>query len=695
MRLTKALTGGKDRLVSTIAVVLLLEVGCALAFCQLAFFPITLSGMGIRFHSFLFFAPFAAAALYLSLPVYLGCAALLGGLLCLRIQFLPMDFFELLFSNPMGSIMTTCLFALVIWLVLNGTRRLLKDRACTMMGNLAFAAALFATSLALMVIWIAYLGAIFAAYGYGDMLSTLTGPMWSGSFWAQVLFDWFVWLVAAMLSSALIRKFASEETEPTLRTVFRRWLFLVVVGAFLLTTSVSFLFSSVQALGEADDSLSSQVNYVGSVVQQRLEDQQAVEGLVDSYEDGFIDSIAIGKGQQTVSTSNESYTQAFADAEFVRLLHEGKLQFLQDMETLGIVYFKGASVAGYDIAAFAKSDRIFANRTSVLAMNTMCYLVLFAAVFVLVSKLLDRVVVRGFKRTNRVLSLITDGDLEQRVEERETQEFRALSDGINSTVCALEDLIDEAERRMERDLATAKAIQESALPRTFPAFPEIGEFEIYASMDAAKEVGGDFFDFFLVDERTLGFLIADVSGKGIPGALFMMAAKAEIENRMLEGIDLAQAISGANQYLCANNDAGMFVTVWAATLDWVDGRVTYVNAGHNFPLLYHADDGTWEWLKKKCGLFLGTFEVAKYRTETLALEPGDKLVLYTDGVNEAFSANEEEYGNPRLEKFLAGHGDLRPKELVEALRADVATWAEGAEQSDDVTILVLEYTGAS
>ncbi len=695
MRLTKALAGGRDRLVSTIAVVLLLEVGCALAFCQLAFFPITLPGMGIRFHSFLFFAPFAAAALYLSLPVYLGCAALLGGLLCLRIQFLPMDFFELLFSNPMGSIMTTCLFALVIWLVLNGTRRLLKDRACTMMGNLAFAAALFATSLTLMVIWIAYLNAIFAAYGYGDMLSTLTGPMWSGSFWAQVLFDWLVWLVAAMLSSALIRKFASEETEPTLRTVFRRWLFLVVVGAFLLTTSVSFLFSSVQALGEADDSLSSQVNYVGSVVQQRLEDQQAVEGLVDSYEDGFIDSIAIGKGQQTVSTSNESYAQAFADAEFVRLLHEGKLQFLQDMETLGIVYFKGASVAGYDIAAFAKSDRIFANRTSVLAMNTMCYLVLFAAVFVLVSKLLDRVVVRGFKRTNKVLSLITDGDLEQRVEERETQEFRALSDGINTTVCALEDLIDEAERRMERDLATAKAIQESALPRTFPAFPEIGEFEIYASMDAAKEVGGDFFDFFLIDERTLGFLIADVSGKGIPGALFMMAAKAEIENRMLEGIDLAQAISGANQYLCANNDAGMFVTVWAATLDWVDGRVTYVNAGHNFPLLYHADDGTWEWLKKKCGLFLGTFEVAKYRTETLALEPGDKLVLYTDGVNEAFSASEEEYGNPRLEKFLAGHGDLRPKELVEALRADVATWAEGAEQSDDVTILVLEYTGAS
>jgi sigma-B regulation protein RsbU (phosphoserine phosphatase) len=210
-------------------------------------------------------------------------------------------------------------------------------------------------------------------------------------------------------------------------------------------------------------------------------------------------------------------------------------------------------------------------------------------------------------------------------------------------------------------------------------------------MNAAREVGGDFYDFFEVDDTRVGFLIADVSGKGIPGALFMMAAKNEIENRMLSGMGLAEAVSTANVHLCANNEAGMFVTLWAATFDWTKGELTYVNAGHNFPLLRHGRGGNWEWLKKKCGLFLGTFEIAKYRQETIDLQPGDELILYTDGVNEAFSVNEEEYGNDRLEAFLAAHNDMRHDELVKALRDDVAAWAEGAEQSDDITILVMEY----
>ena len=153
----------------------------------------------------------------------------------------------------------------------------------------------------------------------------------------------------------------------------------------------------------------------------------------------------------------------------------------------------------------------------------------------------------------------------------------------------------------------------------------------------------------------------------------------------------ADAIASANRRLCANNDAGMFVTVWAATLDWQTGLVTYVNAGHNFPLVRRGRSGSWEWLKKRCGLFLGTFETAKYRQETLMLEPGDELVLYTDGVNEALNPAEEEYGNDRLDAFLAAHADVHPRELVRGLRSDVARWADGAEQSDDVTILALEF----
>ena len=316
-------------------------------------------------------------------------------------------------------------------------------------------------------------------------------------------------------------------------------------------------------------------------------------------------------------------------------------------------------------------------------------------VYVFAARLLNEVVVRPVGGANASLGKITRGDLDEMVAEVESVEFAELSAGINTTVDALKGLIDEAERRNERDLATARRIQEGALPRMYPAFPDVEAVDLYASMDAAKEVGGDFYDFFPIDDHTVAFLIADVSGKGIPGALFMMAAKTDIQNRLLAGMQVDGAIAAANAYLCANNDAGMFVTVWAATLDWETGLLTYVNAGHNFPLLRRGAGGEWEWLRKKCGLFLGTFETAKYRQETLVLGPGDELVLYTDGVNEAFNVAEEEYGNDRLHAWLADHTNERPEALVCGLRANVAAWAKGAEQSDDVTILAVEYKAQS
>ena len=208
-------------------------------------------------------------------------------------------------------------------------------------------------------------------------------------------------------------------------------------------------------------------------------------------------------------------------------------------------------------------------------------------------------------------------------------------------------------------------------------------------MDPAREVGGDFYDFFLTDENTVAFLVADVAGKGIPGALFMMASKAELDNFLMTGISVADAVKRSNERLCEGNDADMFVTAWVAKLDYHTGVVTYVNAGHNPPLLRH--EGKWVWLREKSGLFMGSFELAKYKSFELTLQPGDELLVYSDGVNEAFSADGVEYGNDQLEAFVNAHSDLGPQELVEALRADVARWAEGAEQSDDITILALEY----
>ena len=449
-----------------------------------------------------------------------------------------------------------------------------------------------------------------------------------------------------------------------------------------------------------DDEGFIQVSIPGEEFQQALS-AASVENLASSYSVGKDGVVLIFRGDKVISANDQEYIGETFETLFgieeedkeeaFRMVFSGEVLPVQEDEGFGVAYLKAARVGEYSVFVQIPADEIYANRTVTILLNAFIFLLIFASVFSLATILLNRVVVDGFSRTNDTLALITDGDLDQRINEHETIEFDSLSEGINTTVSALKGWINEAENRMEHELSTAKAIQESALPRTFPPFPEIETFDIYASMNAAKEVGGDFYDFFEIDDHTVGFLIADVSGKGVPASLFMMAAKTEIENYMSTGMELSQAILSANHHLCKGNDAGMFVTVWAATLDWRTGELTYCNAGHNFPLLRHGAGGPWEWLNKKCGLFLGTFETAKYRQQTLTLEPGDELVLYTDGVNEAFSVDEEEYGNDRLEAFLTDHADLHPRQMVEALRADVARWAEGAEQSDDITMLCLEY----
>ena len=347
------------------------------------------------------------------------------------------------------------------------------------------------------------------------------------------------------------------------------------------------------------------------------------------------------------------------------------------------------TVEGFRAIALLPVEEATQNRDLSVLIVSFMEVIVFAALFAAVYILIRRVVVSSIWQVNGTLGKITSGDLEAKVDVRKSTEFSSLSDDINATVGALRDAIAAESARIERDLATAKAIQESALPRTFPPFPDIDAFDLYASMKAAREVGGDFYDFFLVDDHTLGFLIADVSGKGIPASLFMMAAKSELSNYITSGMDLAEAVHSANRNLCKGNDAGMFVTVWAAKLDYDTGELTFVNAGHNPPLLRHQ--GAWQWLKQKGGLFLGTFETAKYRTSTITLEPGDELLLYTDGVNEAFNADGEEYGNDRLEAFLAAHTNMHPHILVGSLREEVHNWSAGTEQSDDITMLCLEF----
>jgi serine phosphatase RsbU (regulator of sigma subunit) len=246
--------------------------------------------------------------------------------------------------------------------------------------------------------------------------------------------------------------------------------------------------------------------------------------------------------------------------------------------------------------------------------------------------------------------------------------------------------------RLETELNTASNIQAHMLPNIYPAFPERPEFDIYATMNPAKEVGGDFYDFFLIDDDHLGIVMADVSGKGVPAALFMMASKIIIANNAKIGKEAAQVLTDANNAICQNNPEEMFVTVWLGILELSTGRLTAANAGHEYPSVMHAG-GRFELYKDKHGFVIGGMEGVRYKQYEILLEPGSKLFLYTDGVPEATAADQQMFGTDRMIEALNSNNTAAPKDILATVRTAVDGFVGEAEQFDDLTMLCLEYRG--
>lgn len=241
------------------------------------------------------------------------------------------------------------------------------------------------------------------------------------------------------------------------------------------------------------------------------------------------------------------------------------------------------------------------------------------------------------------------------------------------------------------ELNMATEIQTGMLPSVFPAFPEREEFDLYASMDPAREVGGDFYDFFMIDDKHLGIVIADVSGKGVPAALFMMISKTIIKNHAMMGISASEVLTRANKALHEENTTRMFVTVWIGILDVTTGKMNCSNAGHEYPAVYH--DGRFGLLKDKHGLVLGIMEQSKYQEYEIQLDKGDKIFVYTDGVPEATNAEDEQFGEERTEDALNINAGADPKEILGTVRTAVDRFVGNAEQYDDLTMVCLEYKG--
>ena len=345
----------------------------------------------------------------------------------------------------------------------------------------------------------------------------------------------------------------------------------------------------------------------------------------------------------------------------------------------------------YIVAVLSRTEAMFSRDISVYITVFMEFVV-FGMLFIVVYFLIKKLVVDNMAKINRSLAKITSGNLDTVVDVRTNEEFASLSDDINSTVLTLKRYIAEAAARIDKELEFAKTIQHSAIPTVFPPYPGHSEFDIYAAMDTAKEVGGDFYDFYFVGENKLGFLIADVSGKGIPAAMFMMTAKTIIKGYAESGKSVDEVFTIANEKLCESNEAGMFVTAWFGVLDLLTGKVEFVNAGHNPPLVRHKDS-TFDYLKSKPSFVIAGMEGMKDRRNEFFLSPGDEIYLYTDGVTEATDSENRLYGEERLVRFLNTLHGLSGEEICHAVKADVADFVGDAPQFDDITMLYLKYNG--
>ena len=344
-------------------------------------------------------------------------------------------------------------------------------------------------------------------------------------------------------------------------------------------------------------------------------------------------------------------------------------------------------VEGYClIAAMPVSEAMFMRDASMLT-SIFMQVIIFATLFVFIYILIKRVIINNLRKINDTLGRITQGDLNVTVDVRSNKEFSSLSDDINSTVSTLKRYIAEAAARIDKELEYAKQIQLSALPTNFPSDDS---FEIYAQMIAAKEVGGDFYDFYKLDDHTVAFLAADVSGKGIPAAMFMMTAKTIIKDLAESGMAVNDIFTKANEKLCENNESGMFVTAWMGILDLTTGNLQFANAGHNPPVLKRRD-GSFEYLKTRAGFVLAGMEGVRYRVGELTLYPGDRLFLYTDGVPEATNADNKLYGEDRLLSFMNQNATIEATAFLPALKANIDEFVGEAPQFDDITMLMFDY----
>lgn len=751
----QGILAGESWQVRLILFVMQFLLSCTLTFTSTGFISIMMQN-GYSLYLIMLLVPIAIAAILFGTISCTLFSFMTGAILLFHATYLPLDYYEIVLVTPSttlgllplcGLLLGICFAAIARLEIKNAQRLLLICLACLMISfvcsmGYALRAAGLATGGRVWAVheWLPYVLS-FSPKAVSDMESSLS----IYSVIIRSVIQTVFMALGCIVFYVVISKAQRLRDDISIRTVFHLWLLNALLASFMLATIGCYLGIDKGLLIDAESDMRTETNYLclqiegssarserfydfikasntdvdhlNDEAQSALLDIMMPEGfLLDGYNvnntgivfiarEGIIymsDSALFPPSGELGELVDEDLLAAIIrsieDDQMQRVLFSGTTghqdEFASQYGTTQIAYLYARQRDNLIVTIIKPASLVYAGRGISVVRVLIGIGFVFAGLQLLISYLLNITIAKPIDRTNETLGRITAGNLDERATESSTREFRSLSSGINTTVDALNGWIVEARTAIDSELKAARAIQLAALPRKFPALPEIEEFDLYAIMDAAKKVGGDFYDFFLIkgnDEQThrLGFLIADVSGKGIPAALFMMRAKTLIHEGMEDGLPLSTAVERANASLCEGNEKCMFVTAWVGVLDWDTGRIEYVNAGHNPPVHWHSETARWEWLPKSIGMPLGLMDLP-YASSFLECRVGDLILLYTDGVTEATNVDIKLYGDKRLEELLRGVDNPQPKEIIETVRADVARYAEGAEQSDDITMLALK-----
>ena len=502
-------------------------------------------------------------------------------------------------------------------------------------------------------------------------------------------------VLAVMLLSSGIHK--KETRYKSISQRIQTPMLIAVAVAFLISTTFVYYLQTYSAQESAVNVMKLNIedaknDIFVSVSHKKIADITLINDITKSRHIGESGHIVVADGEFNIVSNISSLDENMANCDALKINENTELDTAIKTSYGGEKFIYYVSEAnGYYIIAIMPLSEVYSTRDATVYMNSYIEILVYALLFILIALITKRHIVNNIHSINRTLGRIIRGDLNGKVDEFKIDEFANLSDDINSTVGALKQYIEEAETRMDKELELAKSIQHSVLPSVFSPFPDKKQFDIYATMETAKEVGGDFYDFFMPDEKHIAIIIADVSGKGIPAAMFMMTAKTTIKNLTQTGLPINDVFTVANEKLCEGNDSGMFVTAWAGVVDIETGHVEFANAGHNPPLICRS--GKFEYLKSKAGFVLAGMEGVKYKMQEFDLQPGDRIYLYTDGVTEATNPDNCLYGEERLQNYLNANKQFGAEEMLLNVKKDIDVFAGEAEQFDDITMLMFDYVG--